>query len=495
MSIVRSRRRPVACVPENTELSSQVEALPLTSPGKAPDPALNWAHSLTLDIRYVPTAELKPAERNARTHSDKQLQQIAASIREFGFVNPILLDASGRVIAGHGRLDAAKILGHGSVPTIRLDHLTNSQRRAYIVADNRLAELADWDRDLLALELKELTDLEIDFNIEITGFETAQIDNLIEALDGRDTDPADHAPEPELGKPAITRAGDLWHLGNHRLLCGDARDATAFDRLLAGQKAQMVFTDPPYNVAINGHVSGLGQIRHREFAMASGEMNAGEFVAFLKTVLANLASASIEGAIHYVCMDWRHTYEMLAAGREVYSEFKNLCVWNKDNGGMGTFYRSKHELIFVFKSGSGPHINNFGLGETGRYRTNVWDHAGVNSFKSGRMDELAMHPTVKPVSLVADAIKDCSKRKGIILDAFGGSGTTLIAAEKTGRCGYLLEIDPAYVDVTIRRWQELTGRSAVHAGGLSFDDLATQRLAAAADKDGAPSAQMDGIVP
>jgi DNA modification methylase len=278
--------------------------------------------------------------------------------------------------------------------------------------------------------------------------------------------------EPPRG-PAVTRPGDLWLLGEHRILCADARDRAAYTHLLGEAKAQMIFTDPPFNLRIDGHVGGLGRVQHREFAMASGEMSEAEFQDFLRTIFRNMADVSADGAIHFVCMDWRHIGEVQAAAKNIYSELKNLCVWNKDNGGMGSFYRSKHELVFVFKNGTAPHINNFGLGEKGRYRTNVWDYAGVNTLQPRRAAELAMHPTVKPVALVMDAIKDCSKRKGIILDAFGGSGTTLIAAHKTGRRGYLLEIDPLYVDVAVRRWEKLTGKVARHAEtGRSFDETA-----------------------
>lgn len=303
----------------------------------------------------------------------------------------------------------------------------------------------------------------------------AQIDLLLSGQEKtQESDPADIVDEP--AGPSISQKGDLWLLGKHRLLCADARERLSFETLLGSDKAQMVFTDPPYNVPINGHVSGLGKIRHREFVMASGEMSEAEFTVFLGTVLGNLATASVDGAIHMVCMDWRHMREVLAAGREVYRELKNLCVWVKDNAGMGSFFRSQHELVFVFKHGSAPHINNCLL-NSGRYRSNVWQVAGVNTFKSGREDELAMHPTVKPVALVADAIMDCSKRGGVVLDAFGGSGTTLIAAQRTGRRSYLLELDPLYVDVTCRRWQKLFGEPARHAvTGLSFGEIATQRL-------------------
>jgi hypothetical protein len=272
------------------------------------------------------------------------------------------------------------------------------------LADNRIAEDADWDDDLLSIELKELVELDTSFEITDTGFEIAEIDlRVTDVGKSRKPDPDDAAGEPS--GTAATRHGDLWALGPHRLLCGDARDGASFTTLLADQQAQMIFTDPPYNVRIAGHVSGLGAIKHREFVMASGEMSEVEFTEFLKTVFTNLAAASVEGAIHFVCMDWRHLREVLAAGHSAYSELKNVCCWVKDNGGMSAFYRSRHELVLVFKHGTGSHINNFGLGSSGRYRTNVWEYAGVNSFKRGRSEELAMHPTVKPVALVADLLE------------------------------------------------------------------------------------------
>jgi DNA modification methylase len=260
------------------------------------------------------------------------------------------------------------------------------------------------------------------------------------------------------------------------VLCGDATRAEAFAALLGEERAQMVFTDPPYNVPIDGHVCGLGRVKHREFAMAVGEMSPAEFIAFLETVLDNLVAHSGDGAIHFICMDWRHIGELLAAADLSYRELKNVCVWNKTNGGMGSLYRSKHELIFVFKSGGAPHINNVALGKHGRYRTNVWDYAGVNSLKAGRLDELALHPTVKPVALVADAILDCSNRGGLVLDCFLGSGTTLIAAEKTGRRAAGMELDPTYVDTALRRWEAFTGGKAIHAeSGRSFTAEADAR--------------------
>jgi DNA modification methylase len=473
---VRTRRRPLN--PAATAAIDPVAAAAVESK----DPAFTWSQDLSLTVSYRAIDELRPSPRNARTHSDKQIQKLAASIRQFGFVNPLLIDDGGAVVAGHGRLAAAKLLGMTEVPTILLSHLSDEQKRAYRIADNRIAELAGWDEELLAIELKELSDLDLSFEVEITGFEIAEIDALIDPDDGAGSnDPADEGLEPE--GPAVTRLGDLWELGPHRLLCADARDSASYEALLNGEKAQLVVTDPPFNVKIDGNVCGKG--RHREFVMASGEMSKAEFIGFLRQVFTNLAAASIDGALHYVYMDWRHMQELLAAGHEVYTELKQLCVWAKDNGGMGSFYRSQHELCFVFKNGSAPHINNFGLGETGRYRTNVWRYAGVNSLKRDRQDELAMHPTVKPWAMIGDICKDSSKRAGIILDAFGGSGTTLIAAQKTGRRGYLLELDCLYVDMAIRRWQKLFGKPARNAAtGLTFDELAAQRLAGGEACDG-----------
>jgi DNA modification methylase len=404
-----------------------------------------------MQIEYTPVRELRPHPNNPRTHSKKQIRQIANSIQQFGFCNPILIDDGKQVIAGWGRAQASKLLGIDAVPTCRLSHLCETDKRAYLLADNRLAEIAGWDRELLAIELQGLIELDVD--IELTGFEMAEVDLILEEAgeaSGAASGPQDQAPEPSPG-PAVSQTGDLWLLGSHHLLCGDARDQAAYDQLLAGAQAEFVFTDPPYNVAIDGHVCGLGRVRHREFMMASGEMTEAEFTAYLETVFRRLAENSVDGSIHQVCMDWRHAWEMLAAGRAVYSELKNLCVWNKNNGGMGSFYRSKHELVFVWKSGTAAHVNNFELGQHGRHRTNVWDYAGVNTMRAGRLEELEMHPTVKPVALVADAIKDCSRRGGLVLDPFCGSGTILIAAERTGRKARALEIDPNYVDVAVRR--------------------------------------------
>ena len=431
--------------------------------------------STRLKITYRKIGELIPYTGNARTHSDKQIAQIAASIRKFGFTNPVLIDEDGSIVAGHGRVAAAKQLGIAEVPTIVLGHLTPTERRAYVIADNRLAELAGWDREILKIEFQALAELDLDFDLEITGFETAELDLLLDDSAGEDAaDPADEMPEPVPG-PAVTQPGDVWLLGKHRLICGDARDPATYAALMGAERARAVFTDPPYNVKIDGHVCGSGTVKHREFAMASGEMDAGTFTAFLEESLGAMAAVSLDGAIHFTCMDWRHMAELQAAGSKVYSELKNLVVWAKTNGGMGTFYRSRHELIYVWKVGTAPHTNTFGLGEHGRYRTNVWDYPGVNSF-GGNQKDLALHPTVKPVALVADAIKDVTRRGEIVLDGFGGSGTTLIAAERTGRVSRLVELDPIYCDVICRRYAALTGVEPVlEATGETFEAAAETR--------------------
>ncbi len=437
-----------------------------------------------LHVDPRPIASLKLNPRNARTHSNKQIRQSADSIRVFGFTNPVLIDAEGTILAGHGRVAAAKLLDWTEVPTIQLSAMTAAQKRAYVIADNKLALNAGWDEDLLALELGELAVLELDFDLTLTGFAMAEIDLLI----GSAVDPkADAVPESDSTVPPVSRAGDLWLCGPHRVLCGDATSPDAFAALLGGERAQLVFIDAPYNLPIEGHVCGLGSIQHPDFAMASGEMSEAEFTHFLKTVFGHLVAHSVDGAIHFICMDWRHLHELLTAARGLYAEQKNLCVWNKDNGGMGSLYRSKHELIFVFKTGSKPHINNVELGKHGRYRTNVWDYAGINSLRAGRLEELALHPTVKPVALVADALLDCSNRGGLVLDCFLGSGTTLIAAEKTGRRAAGMELEPTYVDTALRRWQQVTGRKAMQVEtGRSFAEEGALRTALAAQDRASP---------
>jgi DNA modification methylase len=453
--------------------------------------------SIDRKIELIAPDRLVPYKANARTHTKKQLRQIAESIKRFGFTNPVLIDDASEIIAGHGRVEAAKLLGLSGVPALRLSHLSTADKRAYVLADNKLAEKAGGDREILAIELQGLIDL--NFEIELTGFETPEIDLVLEEANeakGQSPGPEDESPEPVEG-PSISQPGDLWMLGKHRVLCGNALDNGAYEHLLQGKKAELIFADPPYNVCIDGNICGKGAVRHREFAMASGEMSQEAFAEFLTTAFRRLAAHSIDGAIHDICIDWRHIAEMMAAGNQVYSELKNVCVWVKTNGGMGSFYRSRHELIFVWKSGTAPHINNFELGQHGRNRTNVWEYPGISSMRAGRLEELAMHPTVKPVELVADAIKDCSPRNGIVLDPFLGSGTTVIAAERTGRRAHGVEIDPAYVDVAIKRWQTYTAKKATLAAtGQTFEEVEEARGVSigCTPKDDRPTATVVGEV-
>ena len=422
-------------------------------------------------IDFLSLDAIKPNPRNARTHSRKQIQQIADSIDTFGFVVPVLVDEASMTLGGHGRIEAAKLLGLEKVPVIKVEGLSDAQKRALLLADNKIAENAGWDRNRLAIELPELTELLVEDNLDIsiTGFDTPEIDQLMVDFAETSDDPADELESGWLSDQTVTQPGDLWQLGPHRLLCGDARHTFYLDKLLGDEQAAMAFLDPPYNVRI-GSVVGRGRTKHREFAMASGEMAPQEFVQFLCDTLGNAATHSRTGALHYVCMDWRHLSELLAAGNETYGEQVNLVTWVKPNAGQGSFYRSQHELIGVFRVGDASHVNNVELGCHGRSRSNVWRYAGVNSFRAGRMDELATHPTAKPVALVADAIKDCTKRHDIVLDTFCGSGTTLMAAEQVGRHAYCVELDPRYVDATIRRWQAHTRRDAVREFfGETFD--------------------------
>ena len=404
-------------------------------------------------IEQVAPGDLLPWTQNARTHSKKQVRQIADSIRAFGFTNPVLIDAENRIMAGHGRVKAAEELGLVKVPCLRFDHLSDDEKRAYVLADNKLALNAGWDEELLAGELGALLESpDLSFEIGVIGFSVAEIDSVLAGPEPEEPgDPADDVLVEEA--PRRVQPGDVWQLGAHRLVCGSALDPGVVATVMAGETARMVFSDPPYNVPIDGHVGNSGKTKHREFAMASGEMSAPEFTRFLSTAFRNMADVSMDGAIHFLCMDWRHMGEMLAAGQEVYDELKNLIVWAKDNGGMGTFYRSRHELIFAFKVGTAPHLNSFELGQHGRYRTNVWEYRGVNTLKAGRMEELSLHPTAKPVEMIADAIRDVSGRGEIVLDLFGGSGSTLIAAEKTGRRARLVELDPVYCDRILVRWE------------------------------------------
>jgi DNA methylase/ParB-like nuclease domain len=432
------------------------------------------ASSERIVLRAV--GSLKPNPRNARTHSKRQIRQLANSIKAMGFIGAIIIDENDMILAGHARSKASELLGMSLVPTIRVSGLNEAQKRAFVLADNKIPENAGWDREILAAELGGLAELlpAHDWNLSLTGFEPAEIDALFADEDSK-RDPADTLPA--LVDHVVTRSGDRWCLGRHRLLCGDACSVTSLHRLMGDARARMVFADVPYNVEI-GRVQGRGRIKHPEFAYASGELTKVQYVHFLREALGNAAGHSINGAVHYVCIDWRHVEELIAAGHGVYSVMLNLCVWAKTNAGQGSFYRSQHELIGVFRVGTEQHQNNVELGRFGRNRSNLWTYAGANGFGTARTELLRMHPTVKPIALVADAMRDCTTKGDVVLDPFLGSGTTMLAAEKIGRRGYGLEFEPRYVDVSIRRWQAYTKLEAVLEGdGRTFAELEAERMA------------------
>ena len=419
--------------------------------------------------------ELQPWPGNPRSHSTKQLDKLKTSILTFGFTNAVLIDEGSIILSGHGRVEAAKQLGLESIPVRVISGMTEAQKRAFVIADNKIGDLSKWDLPLLKQELEVL--IQFDYDIESVGFDTAEIDLMFDGPEeSKGTDP-DDLQENDIAQEVVSLPGDLWQLGHHRLFCGDALVADSYRLVMLDDIAQLVISDPPYNVQIVGHVCGSGKIKHKEFAMAAGEMSPTEFSAFLNAAFCHTHAFSQDGAVHFYFMDWRHMREIQDASLPVFGPPRQLCVWAKDNGGMGTFYRSQHELVFVFRKGDAPHINNFELGQHGRYRTNIWSYPGVNTFKGKGYELLRLHPTVKPVGLIADVLRDCSHRKGIVLDNFAGSGTILIAAERTGRHARAIELDPQYVDVGVLRWQRVTGKQAVLAAtGQTWEQVRAQRL-------------------
>lgn len=419
-----------------------------------------------LKVLYKNPKELKLNPKNSRTHSKKQIQKIAKSIDKLGFNNPVLIDADDVIIAGHGRVLAALELGLTKIPSICLNHMTQEQIRAYVIADNRLAQEAGWDKEILKIELEFLMNLEpeIDFDATITGFDIPELDLIInpeglETIKNGESKASDaQFMENVIDIPKRVNKGDLWRLGEHLLYCGNSLEEASYKILMQNELAQVVFTDPPYNVKVKGNITK--QKRHEEFEFASGEMSKDEFTGFLKKAMNLQSKFSIDGSIHYQCMDWRHVTEILEAGSQVYSSLKNICVWDKTTAGMGSLYRSQHEFVFVFKNGEKSHINNIELGIHGRYRTNIWKYKGMHASNPQAKVLVKLHPTVKPVAMIMDALLDCSSIGGIVLDSFGGSGSTLIAAERTKRRARVIELEPKYCDVILFRWENLTGKSA-----------------------------------
>lgn len=408
-------------------------------------------------LAWVEVDMLRPHGRRARTHSRKQIAQIAESIRTFGLSVPILVDEKGRILAGNGRLEAARLLGLQKVPVVMLAHLNDLQKRAFVIAENRMAELAGWDRSVLKAELDELVALDLTFDLDVIGFDDAAIDAIV--LGDPATSTANAIPEaPEL---AVTRPGDVWLLGEHRLLCGDALDGASLKSVLGDEQARAIFTDPPYNVPVRGHVTKAG--RHAEFAMASGEMSDEEFTEFLGRMWAQASTALVPGGLAYVCMDWHHARHVLQSCEDNGLDLVNLIVWDKVSGGMGSFYRCRHELIFLARTAGAQHTNRVELGRHGRDRSNVWSYEGMSGMGEDKQHLRSLHPTVKPAAMVRDALLDCTRRGELVLDLFAGSGTVLIAAEMARRRACAIEIEPRYCDVAIRRWEAFTGKEALLA--------------------------------
>jgi hypothetical protein len=434
----------------------------------------------SLKIEFLPTTSLVLNPKNVRKHPPKQITKLCRGIDEFGFVVPIVVDEDRMILAGHARHEAAKRRGMSDVPCVLLPGLTPEQKTAFAIADNKLGDESSFDDKGLNALLKQLA--EIGFDMELTAFDMGEIDFRIDgAAGGMSGDPDDLFAPPGDQAP-ISRLGDVWRLGPHCVVCGDALKEESYQAVLGEARADAAFTDVPFNVPVQGFVSGLGKVRHREFAMATGEMTEPEYRSFLTRTMTHMATFTVDGSIHFHCIDWRHLRTLLEAGDTPYSEVKNLCVWSKSNAGMGSLYRSQHELIVVFKKGSAPHCNNIELGKHGRHRSNVWQYPGANTFSRTRKSDLEAHPTVKPVAMVADAIRDVTKRGDLVLDPFLGSGTTLLAAERSVRRCAGIEMDPLYVDTAIRRWTKLTGKPAVLAAdGRSFEEVAVERLAEIAE--------------
>ncbi len=424
-----------------------------------------------IKVTYIDLNSLKAYQNNPKDHPQKQVRQIADSIKTFGFNNPILIDENGEIIAGHGRYMAAQQLQMDTVPVIRLTHLDETQKRVYRLADNKISENGGWNKELLAMEISDLEQIYVD-DIKITGFEQVELNNLIVApTPDKKLNKIEFVPEDEI----VTQPGDIWQLGRHKIICANSLDEDSFSRLLSDKRADMVIQDPPYNVKISGHVCGCGNIRHDEFPMASGEMSPEEFTKFLTDNFTLCQKYSNDGAMQYNFMDWRHITEIKTALDSVFGDFINLCVWAKTSGGMGSLYRSQHELCFVYKNGDAPNVNNIQLGKYGRYRTNVWNYAGVNSFGVHR-DDLKMHPTVKPVEMIRDAILDVTNLHDTVLDSFLGSGSTLIACEQIERTCMGIELEPKYIDTTIRRFQKLFGTDAVNiSNGKTYNELLQEK--------------------
>jgi DNA modification methylase len=427
----------------------------------------------TLRLEYLPIDALRPADRRVRQTAASQIAKVELSLRQFGVCAPVLIDSDGRIVHGHVVWEAARRLGLEKMPVVRIDHLTTPERRALSIALNRLGETGEWDVEALTIEFEEL--IELNEDIVTTGFDLAEVDALL--LED-DSDAPEAEEVPPLPESQVSQPGDLWVMGEHRLLQGDARDRDVYARLVGpSEGVRLVLTDVPFNVPIRGHCTG--QKHHREFAIAHGELSREEFDAFNKDWMRLASGVLIDGGLLATFIDWRSVELILAAGRELGLDLLNVVIWAKSNAGQGSLWRSQHEMLPVFKKGSAPHVNNIELGRWGRYRSNVWTYPGASTLGSDAREGLAVHPTVKPRAMLEDALLDVTERGDAVLDCFLGSGSTLLAAEATGRVGRAIEIDGRYCDVAMARWQQMTGREAIlEETGETHAEVARRRSAA-----------------
>ena len=420
------------------------------------------ANSNSNNLRMISVNSLLSSKKKSRKHSKKQLEKLKRCIKKVGFTMPIVVNEQYEIIAGELRLKAAQELNIDVIPVIILDNVSDEEARAIKILDNRIAEDGEWDYSVLKEEIEAL--FKFDFELQDLGFETIDYDKIF-----IQNDPAEklsHCNQVEneswldANIPKRTNLGDLWRLGDHFVICGDSLDENIFKVLMQGELAQIVVTDPPYNCPIDKYVCGLGKIKHEEFVMASGEMTNAEFAQFLHNFMKNAVKYSVNGSLSYIFMDWKGINTLINEAMKLYHSMINLAVWNKGVGGMGAFYRSQHELIGIFKNGSAKHQNHIQLSKYGRYRTNVWDYPGIRATNPGSLELLKLHPTCKNVGLLQDILIDASSKNEVVLDCFGGSGSTLIAAERAKRRARLIELNPRYIDVTIWRWEQETGKKA-----------------------------------
>lgn len=428
------------------------------------------------ELRIVRRAidSVRPAGARARVTTPEQLERVIKSIRQFGLVTPILIDAEDRIVSGHVVWEAAQKIGSETIECLVVDHLDDAELKALSLALNRIAETGDWNLDTLREVMIEIRSADID--LTTTGFTLQEFDQITLAPSPSSQDEEDCAEVEFKDETPVSRIGDLFQLNDHRLLCGDALEAESYRQVLGGRMAHCTFSDPPYGCKIEGFVSGLGKHKHKDFVMASGEMDDAQFIEFLETYLTHCRTFTSKGAVTFACMDWRQIDKLLAAGAQAGFNRNNIVVWNKGSGGMGSLYRSAHELIAVFCNGKSPATNNVELGRHGRDRSNLWSYPGANRRGSSANHALADHPTPKPIELVEDALLDITRPGDVVLDPFSGSGTTLIAAERCGRITCGIELDPQYVDRTIRRWERMTGHEVIHVeSGMTFTELMTER--------------------